>query len=485
MMKKLLTFLFLVTMVTSLSGQTSDKRWSLGLMGGKTEYEGDLGNTMFRFNPFYGLGAISINHYMSPSFDISVQGELGNMGFDNGTDVFLAKKIDASFLLKYKFNNGFTFDEDAMVAPYFAFGAGLAGFSGALTNKENSDGIFPVGGGLKINLSPDIALQLQVLYNFTTGDTRDLKDDGIRNDNFLANSIGIVVNFGKAKDTDKDGVPDKLDKCLNTTAGTKVTQDGCPVDGDGDGIADYLDKCPAVAGLATFDGCPDTDGDGIQDSQDKCPAVKGLAALNGCPDADGDGIIDSEDKCPDKKGLAALNGCPDTDGDGITDALDRCPAVKGPEALEGCPDSDGDGIADIDDKCPTVSGIKENKGCPAVKEETLKVFTQALSGITFETGKDVIKPTSFSILNNVVSIMNNNPEYNLEINGHTDSVGDDAKNLDLSQRRADAVKKYITDKGIAAIRMSAKGYGETIPVADNNSPAGRAKNRRVEFKVVF
>ena len=205
--------------------------------------------------------------------------------------------------------------------------------------------------------------------------------------------------------------------------------------------------------------------------------MKGIAALGGCPDTDGDGIIDSEDNCPTVKGLAAFKGCPDTDGDGIMDSEDRCPTVKGTRELQGCPDSDGDGVADIDDKCPNVAGLKENKGCPAVKEETLKVFTQALTGILFETGKDIIKPVSFPILNNIVNIMKENPQYILEINGHTDNVGDDAKNLDLSDRRAISVKKYLSDKGVDPDRLKPRGYGETMPVADNATAAGRTERR--------
>ena len=342
----------------------------------------------------------------------------------------------------------------------------------------------PLGGGIKVNLAPAVALQYQILYNFTNGDDRDLVVTG-KNDRFISHTLGLIFSFGTPKDSDKDGIPDKLDKCPETPTGVQVTPNGCPVDSDNDGVADYLDKCPSVAGIATFNGCPDTDGDGIQDSQDKCPNVKGLASLNGCPDTDGDGIADADDKCPNVKGLAVFNGCPDTDGDGIIDSEDRCPNAKGPKELKGCPDGDKDGIPDIDDKCPTVFGIAENKGCPAIKEETMKVFTKALTGILFETGKDVIKASSYPILNNIVTIMKENPEYNLNIDGHTDAVGDDAMNLDLSQRRADAVKKFLTDKGVEANKMTAKGYGETIPVADNNTPAGKAKNRRVEFKVVF
>ena len=130
-------------------------------------------------------------------------------------------------------------------------------------------------------------------------------------------------------------------------------------------------------------------------------------------------------------------------------------------------------------------GIKENKGCPEVKKETIEIFRQALTGIKFETGKDIIKPVSYPILDKVVKVMSDNPEYQLEINGHTDNVGDDTKNMTLSQNRANAVKAYLANKGIDSKRMVATGYGETRPAADNATPAGRAENRRVEFKVNF
>lgn len=492
-MKKILILLALTSFVLTAGAQTPDKKWSMGLLVGKTEYTGDRGNGFLDFVPHYASLGLSFNRYLTPSFDLGLQGQLGDYGyFENFDQQFLARKIDGILLLKYKFNNGYLLKEKSFFAPYLAAGAGvanfsagreLAGFTGERT-IPGTDGIFPIGGGLKLNILPVLALEYQLLYNFTTSDERDMITSG-GNDKFFTHSVGVVFNFGAPTDTDKDGVPDKLDKCPDTPAGVSVTPDGCPVDRDKDGIPDHLDKCPDVPGLAPFKGCPDTDGDGIQDSEDKCPTVKGLPAFKGCPDTDGDGIQDSEDKCPEVKGLQAFNGCPDTDGDGIQDSEDRCPDVKGKKELKGCPDTDNDGIADIDDKCPTVYGIRENKGCPEVKEEVKKVFDQALRGINFETNKDVIKPVSFPILDNVVSVMKNNPEYNLEINGHTDSTADDAFNLDLSQRRAEAVKKYLVEKGISAARMTPNGFGETKPVADNKTAAGRALNRRVEFKVIF
>jgi outer membrane protein OmpA-like peptidoglycan-associated protein len=150
-------------------------------------------------------------------------------------------------------------------------------------------------------------------------------------------------------------------------------------------------------------------------------------------------------------------------------------------------DSDGDGVMDRADKCPgTPKGVKVDiDGCPVVSAETKKILDDAITGVQFETSKDVITTESFPILDNVVNVMKNNPAYKLEINGHTDNQGDDAMNLDLSKRRAAAVKKYLVSKGVAENRLKDQGFGETKPIADNNTAEGRAKNRRVEFKIVF
>lgn len=487
-MKKLLSVIFLTLLVAGVSAQNPDQKWSLGFFGGKTVYIGDLGSGINEWDPFYFHGAAQLSRYLCPSFDLALHAEYGAYGYyESSASNFLADKTDGALLLRYKLNNGYLLKEDALIAPFLTGGFGFASFAGepGRTRVDGWDAIIPLGGGVRINITPGFALQYQALYNFTGGDYRDLEIEPEKNDHFLSHAVGLVFSFGKPRDSDGDGVSDKLDRCPDTPAGVSVGPDGCPFDSDGDGVPDYMDKCPRAAGLEAFSGCPDTDGDGIEDAVDKCPEVKGLPALLGCPDSDGDGIADEDDKCPNVKGLAELDGCPDTDGDGITDADDRCPTDKGPVQLKGCPDSDGDGVADIDDRCPDEAGIAANKGCPEVKEEVIKVFTQALTGILFETGKDIIRPSSYAILNNVVNVMNDNPVYNLEINGHTDNVGDDAMNLDLSQRRAAAVKKYLADKGIDPARMTSQGYGETTPIADNNTAAGRTRNRRVEFKVVF
>ena len=175
----------------------------------------------------------------------------------------------------------------------------------------------------------------------------------------------------------------------------------------------------------------------------------------------------------------------DSDGDGIADKDDACPKVKGLKEFGGCPDTDGDGIADKDDACPHVAGIIKNKGCPEVKEEVTQVLEQALHGVKFQSGKDIILKSSNSILDNVVTILKQNTNYKLNIFGHTDSQGDEKMNLELSIKRANAVKNYLTKHGIEEKRLNAKGFGETKPIADNKSSKGRAENRRVELIIVF
>jgi len=466
--------------------QTADKQWGVGVMVGVNQYNGDLGNAVFDFKKaFYGFGSLSLHRYLSTSFNLGIQGTSGEYGFlKNDFERFKGNKFDAALLLSYKFNNGYILKEDSKFEPYATLGLGFASHSGDRIIK-GGDPTFPIGVGAKYHLNDWMAVQYQFLYSFTNEDKRDLQLEAGNNDRYAQQSVGLSFSFGGSKDADKDGVADKLDKCPNTPKGVSVTADGCPVDTDGDGVADYLDKCPTVKGIGEFAGCPDTDGDGIQDSEDKCPNVKGIAQFEGCPDTDGDGIQDSEDKCPNVKGITEFEGCPDTDGDGIPDSADKCPKVKGSAAMNGCPDGDNDGVADADDKCPNVAGIAANKGCPEVNEETKQIFEQALTGIQFESGSDVIKTSSYGILDKVVKVMQDNNGYNLEINGHTDSQGNVDKNLVLSQKRAAAVKKYLVDKGVSENRMTTAGFGITEPIADNNTAAGRRRNRRVEFKVNF
>jgi len=286
-------------------------------------------------------------------------------------------------------------------------------------------------------------------------------------------AAGDAMNGG-CPDSDADGVIDNDDKCPNV-AGTLM---GCP-DADGDGVADGDDRCPNTAG--TLSGCPDGDGDGVADGDDRCPNTAGT--LNGCPDGDGDGVADGDDKCPTTAGDGA-DGCPsDSDGDGVPNDRDACPDVSG--TANGCPDGDNDGVADKDDKCPRAGGANVNAdGCPPVKTvstATTAVFTRALRGIQYETGQAVLRTDSYAILDEVVSIMQGDPSLKVTITGHTDNVGDENRNLDLSINRALAVKTYLESKGISPTRLTSSGQGEYRPIADNSTREGRQQNRRVEL----
>ena len=213
-------------------------------------------------------------------------------------------------------------------------------------------------------------------------------------------------------------------------------------------------------------------------------------------DFDHDGILDNVDKCPrvpeDLDGFEDTDGCPDEDNDkdGIADKIDACP--NDPEDKDnfedddGCPDldNDKDGIPDKTDKCPNEPGVPPD-GCP--KKYTNVVVTQTKIEIKqtvfFATNKATIKPMSFGLLTEVAQAMKDNPTIKVDVEGHTDSQGNDAFNLKLSQKRAESVKKFLVSKGVPSDRMVPKGYGENVPLADNRTDTGRAQNRRVEFVI--
>jgi len=317
-------------------------------------------------------------------------------------------------------------------------------------------------------------------------------------------AVGIKIVFDYKKDADKDGVADSKDKCPDTPPGIKVDKNGCPLDSDGDGVPDNLDKCPNTPeeAYSTIDknGCPlDSDGDGVPDYLDKCPdtpkAAFGLVDITGCPiDSDGDGVPDYLDKCKDTPSGVKVDsiGCPlDTDHDGVPDYLDKCPdtplSARGMVDKDGCPlKNDVDKVAVHLDKNPIVPKTAiNNADRPAIKKEIKLLFKKALQGIQFESGRNIIKNYSFKILNQIAGVLIANPTYLIEIRGHTDNLGNPLSNQVLSKKRANAVLKYLKSKGVPENRMTANGYGDTLPVSSNTSPKGRSLNRRVEFMVSF
>ena len=242
-------------------------------------------------------------------------------------------------------------------------------------------------------------------------------------------------------------------------------------------------------------------------------AEKAIAPPPVDDDPDKDGIIGAADQCPneaeDKDGFQDDDGCPDADndGDGLPDAADKCPNEPedkdGFQDDDGCPDpdNDGDGVPDANDKCAdqpeTKNGFQDEDGCPDEIPAKLKAFTGVIKGVNFKTGDATLLPSSNATLNRAVAVLKEFPDLKLEIQGHTDDVPLKAKtgakysdNTSLSQGRADSVKSYFIGKGIEESRLTAKGYGESLPAVDPKDLKGaklnaaRAKNRRVEFKLV-
>ena len=324
------------------------------------------------------------------------------------------------------------FNVENRIIPYAFVGGGYQWIKGAYDNAAVAD----LGLGLK--------------YDFTEKIDGFIEAKGMRdfhnNDNHYGFLVGIVFNFDNEKttpvlkepvkkavekviDSDKDGIPDNLDKCPKTLLGVKVDNKGCAVDSDKDGVADNLDKCP------------------------KTPlGVK-----------------------VDNKGCAV-----DSDKDGIPDYLDKCPKtpLRVKVYMNGCAvDSDKDGVADYLDKCPnTPKGMKvDNKGC-------------AISynfGITFDTNKADIKPEFISKIKKFAEFLKSHPNIKAEIQGFTDNKGNKKHNLILSQNRAKAVYEALIKYGVDKKQLNWSGYGVKNPIASNDTKEGRSKNRRVVAKLLY
>jgi len=490
-------FLFVLSFII-FNAVNSYGQGSLGIHATLNEYAGDLNLNKYHFYSFDypEVGAaISVQQFLTPSFNLVEKISFDQVRYQNAEKM---AGVDADFYtlnltLKYKFNNDIILKESATIAPFIVAGIGASYIdSKVFTEIDNSPivtGEFQAnaaaGVGILFQFNDRLGFEIANTLNMPLYDAWDGVSEG-GNDVYLQHSAGLVFKLRKPTDTDADGVPDRKDNCPDTPMQATVDSKGCPIDTDADAVPDYLDKCPAVSGLTSLDGCPDKDKDNVADINDKCPDVAGVSRFNGCPDTDNDGVEDSADKCPNQAGLDVFHGCPDTDGDGVEDTLDKCPnTLTGRKVDEsGCPaDSDNDGVIDELDRCPTTPGNGTANGCPEVREEVKKRLNFATRGIYFETGKATLKSNSYAMLNEIISIMEEYTDYSLRIGGYTDSQGNEATNLKLSQARVDAVKSYLIRNSVNESRIEATGYGEAKPIATNATATGRAQNRRVELEL--
>ena len=447
-----LASLALVATVGSVQAQDENSKWAIGFginsVDIRTPHQfgdflKDWGGTK-DLNILPAVTKLSVARYIGAGFSAEIEGSLNKIkeGFDGYSEdkSFWSANLQAKYALRRLFTT-----ESGWFDPYIKVGGGYTAYESRFDDKEGGFKAL-AGGGINFWFTDHLGVNLQTGYH------HGFQKNGT---DYFQHSAGIVIKFG-SKDTDKDGIPDNKD------------------------------ACPEVAGLKEFNGCPDTDGDGIPDKDDACPQVKGLKEFNGCPDTDGDGIPDKDDACPEVAGPKEFNGCPDTDGDGIPDKDDKCPDVAGPAENGGCPwpDTDGDGVLDKDDLCPEVAGPASNKGCPEPNDDDQKRLNQYAKTILFDTGKATIKFESAEILNQIINVLKKFPNSRFRIEGHTDSTGKKAKNIELSQNRADAVKIYLIQGGIASERLESKGYGPEKPIASNKNKKGRELNRRVEINLI-
>ena len=447
-----LASLALVATVGSVQAQDENSKWAIGFginaVDIRTPHQfgdflKDWGGTK-DLNILPAVTKLSVARYIGAGFSAEIEGSLNKIkeGFDGYSEdkSFWSANLQAKYALRRLFTT-----ESGWFDPYIKVGGGYTAYESRFDDKEGGFKAL-AGGGINFWFTDHLGVNLQTGYH------HGFQKNGT---DYFQHSAGIVIKFG-SKDTDKDGIPDNKD------------------------------ACPEVAGLKEFNGCPDTDGDGIPDKDDACPQVKGLKEFNGCPDTDGDGIADKDDACPEVAGPKEFNGCPDTDGDGIADKDDKCPDVAGPAENAGCPwpDTDGDGVLDKDDLCPEVAGPASNKGCPEPDEKEQKQLNQYAKTILFDTGKATIKFQSAEVLNQIINVLKKYPNSRFRIEGHTDSTGKKAKNMILSQNRADAVKVYLIQGGIDAGRLESQGFGPEKPIASNKNKKGRELNRRVEINLI-
>ncbi|MFC1742497.1 OmpA family protein [Candidatus Riflebacteria bacterium] len=410
---------------------------------------------------FEGNQDIDDNFTAGISLGFNFSHHWGLEGLYNFVDTDYEKKTGDVDAHVFRADLSYHFQPEDRLVPYLAMGGGAIQYQHE-PYEDRADPFFDYGVGLKYFFSRTFAIRLDVRHIIPFGDDDDptRKEENDYHHNFLG-QFGFHWQFGGSKreitkDSDRDGVIDKLDKCPDTPKGIRVDLEGCPLDSDEDGVPDHKDKSPGTPrGIKVDD--------------------------KGRPyDSDGDGVLDPFDKCPDTPPGIDVNffGCPlDADKDGVPDYKDRCPNTpKGTNVdARGCAvDSDQDGVPDYLDESPgTPFGVPvDARGSMVIK------------GLYFEPGKTTIKPESHAALNEVIRLLRKYPDWRVEIRGHTDDTGDDKQNLMLSMSRALAVKHYLTGKGILGFRLIPQGLGASKPLASNKTLAGRAQNRRVEIQPV-
>lgn len=341
-------------------------------------------------------------------------------------------------------NLWFNFNQDGNWHPYIGAGVGVAKLdldlpgANAGSGFQADDTVFAYQGGVGISYDLTEKTVIDLGYRYFATDDPEFEQSSAAIYSEYTQQVALLslrYTFAPAEppDSDADGVPDARDQCPNTPKGVPVNAQGCPRDDDGDGVPGYKDQCPGTPA-------------GIPVNQ------------NGCPrDSDGDGVPDYKDECPN---TAA----------GVKVDASGCPRIL---------DSDGDGVPDDMDKCPNTP-----PGVPVLTNGCAKGQSLVLDGVKFEFDSAQLTPSAQQILLETVKVLKDSPGFRVKVAGHTDAIGSASYNQRLSARRAQSVKTFLVNHGIDPSRLETIGYGETRPIAPNDTEVGRAKNRRVELHII-
>jgi outer membrane protein OmpA-like peptidoglycan-associated protein len=447
-----------------------------GIGGGDIFGDTDLRDRVARYQARVFLRYGLIDH---------IQGEVGA-----GLGRIAGARYEAVLIpIDYRFVfSPFSFDK---WNPYLYGGGGVLHYKSSLlpqftTTNEISEwtGFIPAGGGIQLKLGDLISFEISGGYNFTFSDNINGVQIDDQKDNYWSFLIGLSTSGGESDDADpdKDGLSNKEEKQLGTdphnadtdgdglTDGEEVHQyhtNPLKADSDGDGLSDGDE----VNKYKTNPNKADTDGDGLNDKDE-------IFTYHTDPlktDTDGDGLSDGDEAL--KYNTDPLKA--DTDGDNLSDGDEVQKYHTDPLKK----DTDGGSVNDGDEIAHSTDPLNPNDDVPQKKEELKAEVGKAiiLDGIVFATNKTDITPQSEEILRKAFNTLEQNPDIEVEIHGYTDNVGKQPHNMKLSQGRADSVKAYLVKKGIAADRITTKGFGPDKPIAPNTTEEGRQKNRRIEF----
>ena len=384
-----------------------------------------------------GVGGGQVNVGYELNRQLFLEGHLGYHQLDGwpqwnltGGAVQVRETLD---FLDIGFNVVSNLNPDGAFNPFLIGGIGYLGTSTSITDAEENRPSFTFGFGFTWRIS-DSRWSVRNEYR-----ARFAYEEDLTYTDYLY-SLGLQYSFGKRRavpvpinDTDNDGVLDDIDQCPYSEPGETVGPDGCVVfiDSDRDGVVDNKDLCANTPSGAPVDayGCiSDVDGDGVTDDIDECPnTVQGAAIyVNGCErDDDGDNVVNHRDECPNSRPGAPVDA----------------------------------------------------RGCEIGS-------TYELRGVNFATGSDRLLTGAEQILDDAAQWLLDHPHLIVEVAGHTDSDGSAAANLSLSDRRANTVRDYLIARGVNPNSISARGYGESQPIADNETAEGKAENRRVELRIL-